>query len=1081
MSDPTDTQSLVVGIGASAGGLSPIQEFFDNMPADTGMAFVVVQHLSPDFKSLMDELLARHTKMSIHKVVDRIEVEPNSIYLIPPEKNMALSEGKLLLTDQDQDRGLNLPIDIFFRSLAMDAGDRAVAIVMSGTGSDGSRGVGDVRQAGGIVIAQSPDSAGFDGMPQATIRSGAVDAICNPSEMAQRLIQYAENRNRDQLSVTNEQATPSSDSGIFSILRMYRLHNGVDFALYKPATITRRIERRMQMGGFVDIGSYANFLEENQHEFDLLFRDLLVEVTQFFRDHGAFERLRQEFIPKLVEKAPPNEDLRIWVPGCATGEEAYSLAILFAEAIEKSKRTDIDFKVFATDVHRTSLETASMAVYPSHVLDQVPTELAIKYFSRNNSLCHIKREIRQRVIFAANDLTNDPPFTRIDLISCRNVLIYLEPRVQHRVLSMFHFGLRIGGVLFLGPSETVGELAPEFETFDRHWRIYSKKRDIRLPDATRMPVSPSLQNVIREKNPMFVAMGPQRDRQAWLSEAYEELLARYVPPSFLINDFGELVHTFGDARKLLVQPEGRPTLDAIKLLSGELRTAVSAGVLRAKQDDKPIVFNGIHHQIEGEKESIFRVTIEPYRKASQNLYLISVEPMEDHAGVTIESAHIDANEIASERITQLERELGYTRETLQATVEELESSNEELQATNEELIASNEELQSTNEELHSVNEELYTVNAEHKQKIEELTQLTSDMDNLLKSTDIGTVFLDEEFKIRMFTPAISAAFNVLDQDIGRPIEHIAYKLDSPNLIADATEVLESQIAKEVEVQSSDGRIFLQRMQPYRNEAGRVEGIVLTTTEITAIKEAERAKQTMLTLAQINEELPDFAYAVSHDLEVPLRHIQQYAQILEKQVGESLPDEVIKSVRVINESSGSLRDMIDALLAYSRINTRGGAMRRVDLNEVASDASQSLASSLQYYDAEIELGKMPPVSGDADQIETLFFHLFDNAIKYSGDEPPKIKVESSIEGRFAHIAIIDNGIGIDPRHFERVFSMFKRLGFDHNVPGIGAGLALCKRIIVRHGGKIWIEPNRNGGTVVKFSLHLAEVEENSDLD
>lgn len=988
---------------------------------------------------------------------------------------MALSDGKLLLTDQDQDRGLNLPIDIFFRSLALDAQDRAVAIVMSGTGSDGSRGVGDVRQSGGIVIAQSPESAGFDGMPQATIRSGVVDAVCVPADMAKRLVQYCENRNREQLSTVGDQGGTPSESGIFSILRMYRLHNGVDFALYKPATITRRIERRMQMGGFVDVSTYANFLEENQHEFDSLFRDLLVEVTQFFRDPGAYERLRNEFIPKLVENAPANEDLRVWVPGCATGEEAYSLAILFSEAIEKSGRHDIDYKVFATDVHRTSLETASMAVYPSHVLDQVPHELGIKYFTRNNGLCHIKREVRQRVIFAANDITSDPPFTRIDLISCRNVLIYLEPRVQHRVLSMYHFGLRIGGVLFLGPSETVGELASEFETLDRHWRIYTKKRDVRLPDTTRMPVSPSLQSVIREKSPIFVASSPQRDRQAWLSSAYEELLAKYVPPSFLINDFGELVHTFGDARKLLVQPEGRPTLDAIKLLSGELRTAVSAGVLRAKQDDKPIVFNGIHYQVDGEEDAVYRVTIEPYRKATQSLYLISVEQAQDMSSNSIDLAQLNANEFANERISQLERELGYTRETLQATVEELESSNEELQATNEELIASNEELQSTNEELHSVNEELYTVNAEHKQKIEELTQMTSDMDNLLKSTDIGTVFLDEEFRIRMFTPAISSAFNVLDQDIGRPIEHIAYKLDSPNLLADASEVLESQIAKEVEVQSGDGRVFLQRMQPYRNESGRVEGIVLTTTDISAIKEAERAKQTMVTLAQINEELPDFAYAVSHDLEVPLRHIQQYAQILEKQAGDNISEEMVKSVRVINESSATLRGMIEAMLAYSRINTRGGAMRRVDLKEVASDASQSLASSLQYHDADLEIGELPNVSGDADQLQTVFFHLFDNAVKYRSEEPPKIRVEATVEGKFAHISVKDNGIGIDSRHFDRVFSMFKRLGFEHNVPGIGAGLALCKRIIVRHGGKIWIEPNRRHGTVVKFSLHIAESE------
>lgn len=1052
--------ALVVGIGASAGGLAPIEEFFDHMPKDSSMAFVVVQHLSPDFKSLMDELLARHTEMAIHKVTDGIRVEPNSIYLIPPEKNMALSDGKLLLTQQAAERGLNLPIDIFFRSLAADVGEASVAIVLSGTGSDGSRGIRDVHEAGGIVLAQSVESASFDGMPRAALQTGAVDVTCAPKEMPERLLGYLKNRDRGTLSKEKpEPGEALGDSAMFTVLRMFRLHYGVDFALYKPATITRRLERRMQMGGFKELGDYAEFLEGNDDELELLFRDLLVEVTQFFRDPDAFERLRLDVIPQIVDRSEPGEELRVWVPGCATGEEAYSLAILVHEALEKKKRTQ-EFRIFATDVHRSSLETASMAVYPAEALQNVPGDLQAKYFTRSNGLCHVKREIRQRVIFAANDLTNDPPFTRIDLISCRNVLIYLEVKVQRRILSLFHFGLKTGGVLFLGPSETVGDLATEFDTLDRHWRIYSKRRDVRLPDAARMPMTPVLSSVIREKQPAFVATAPRGDRDAWLSGAMEDLLARHVPPSIIINEFNELIHTFGDARRILMQPEGRPTLDALKMMSGELRTAVSAALHRAKQEDSSVVFKGI--RIGSDEESkMYRITVEPYKRATQALYLICMEVMEEATPPEAIIEDFKADQFSNERITQLERELSYTRETLQATVEELESSNEELQATNEELIASNEELQSTNEELHSVNEELYTVNSEHKQKIEELTQLTSDMDNLLKSTEIGTIFLDQDLRIRMFTPAISAAFNVMEQDVGRPIDHIAYKLDSPNLLADVNQVLNTAEAREVEVQSSDGRVYLQRIQPYRDESEHITGIVLTTTDVTALKEAEQAQRTMMTLAQINEELPDFAYAVSHDLQAPLRHISQYSEMLLSAQSGNNTEKMAKATRVIGDSAAMLRTMIDGLLAYSRINTRGRPLNRVPLEEVVDDAVQDLSSSIDFHRADIQICELPAVAGDREQLQTLFFHLLDNAIKYRGDDPPRIRIEAELQETYVQIAVQDNGIGIEERHAERIFTIFKRLGYSEDVPGVGVGLALCKRIVIRHGGRIWLESSESG--------------------
>jgi two-component system CheB/CheR fusion protein len=908
-------------------------------------------------------------------------------------------------------------------------------------------------------------------MPRAAISSGVVDLICGPEEMPARIIEYASTHDRTALQQTEfqEDNAAPDESAMFRVFRLFRQNFNLDFSLYKPATITRRIERRMQLLAIRNIDEYVEALESDVDEIDCLFRDLLVEVTHFFRDPEAFQRMREFILPELLARTDPKQEIRVWASGCATGEEAYSIAILLSEAIANAK-TEQNFKVFATDVHRKSLEIASSGFYPLHALESVPTDLH-GYFVKNNGICNVKREIRKNVIFAANDLTRDPPFTRIDLISCRNVLIYLEPKVQKRVLSMFHFGLRVKGVLFLGPSETVGDLANEFEPLDRHWRIYSKRRDIRLPEAARMPLTPVLGSVIHEHSPAFVANNANSSNASntWLSSAYEELLAKHVPPSLLVDEFNELVHCFGSARKLLSPPEGKPSNDILKMLDKELSVAVSSALHRAKQENIPVTYKGVRVKVGDEEQRIVRVTVEPYRKTDRSLFLISLEETEKSIPLDQVVEDFQSGAQSGERVSQLERELNYTRETLQATVEELESSNEELQATNEELIASNEELQSTNEELHSVNEELYTVNTEHKEKIEELTELTSDMDNLLRSTEIGTIFLDRDFHIRRFTPSIAAGFNVLDQDVGRPIAHIASKLDNPNLMDDATEVLRSGKPIESEVQGSDGLIYLQRIQPYRVEDS-IEGIVLTLTDISAIKEAELARSSMVTLTEISQELPDFAYAVSHDLQAPLRHISQYSQILEAAVESDKKNDVQKATRVIRNSSDTLRTMIDGLLAYSRINTLGKPLEKSSLSAVINAAVLELRTALDAMNAEVVVAPdFPEVMGDPGQLKDLFFHLIDNAMKYRADTDPVINISWRQEDKGIEVCVTDNGIGIDDRNSDNVFTIFKRMGIKDDVPGAGVGLAICRRIVLRHRGRIWISESSSNGTSINFNL------------
>ena len=1065
---------FVVGIGASAGGLKPIEAFFDHMPTDSGMAFVIVQHLSPDFKSLMDELLARHTSMAIHKVSDGIEIEPDSIYLIPPEKNMAMSNGKLLLSDKTEERGLNLPIDIFFSSLAKEATTNAIAIVLSGTGSDGSRGIKDVREAGGLVLVQSVESAPFDGMPRAAIDTGIVDLICKPSDMPKQIVSYMGHQDRKMLQQSElEEVDLETETEMLRLYRFYRQRENIDFSLYKPGTISRRIERRMRMNAVASLDEYLTQIEADEAEADLLFRDLLVEVTHFFRDEEAFLRMRKTIIPDLIQRSEPDTEIRAWVCGCATGEEAYSIAMLLHDCIQKSGRKDQAFKVFATDVHTKSLEVASNGFYPSAALETVPEEFRSKYFVNNNGICNVKRDLRQKVIFASNDITRDPPFTRLDLVTCRNVLIYLEPKIQKRILSMFHFGLKTKGVLFLGPSESVGDLGHEFTEIDRHWRVYSKKRDVRLPESTRMPLTPMLDTVIRERTTTSsVDTTKPAKTEPWLTTAYEDLLARHVPPSLLVNDCNELVHCFGDARKLLTLPEGKPTNNVLKMLEDDLSISVNAAIHRAKSESVPVVFNGVRVKLD-DQHSLFRVTVEPYNKQQdQSLYLISLEATEKVDSEFSIVENYQTSDVSDERIDQLERELNYTRETLQATVEELESSNEELQATNEELIASNEELQSTNEELHSVNEELYTVNTEHKEKIEELTELTSDMDNLFKSTDTGTIFLDKNFNIRMFTPSITSGFNVMQQDIGRPINHISYKLDSPQLLTDASDVLNSGISKEVEVHGRDQRIYLQRIQPYRVE-DRIEGVILTLTDITALREAENARLTMQTLSEITQELPDFAYAVSHDLQAPLRHISQYTEIIQIALGKDDRPQLEKAAHVLKNSSHKLREMIDGLLAYSRINTLGKKLTPLDLKVPINAAILELGSSLEVNDAIVEVDPdLPTVLGDRNQLKLMFFHLIENSIKFRGKQNPHIKISAKLIDGMTEVFVSDNGIGIQERNLDDVFTIFKRLGVKDDVPGAGVGLAICRRIALRHHGRIWMKYVNNGVTV-GMSLRLPE--------
>ena len=829
--EPRMTPTYVIGIGASAGGLDPLERFFDNLPAQTGMAFVVIQHLSPDFKSLMDELLARHTHMPIRLVEDGMPVEADHVYLIPAKKEMIISGGRLLLSESDRQQELTLPIDIFFRSLARECGPRAVAIVLSGGGSDGSRGARDVHEAGGLVLVQDVETAQFDGMPRAAREAGMPVRVLPPEEMPRAVLDHARHR----AAGTEPVAAPVAVRGIEAVYRMLEEEFGLDFTHYKPSTVTRRIERRLALAQSQDIDEYLERLRGDRDELDALYRDLLIGVTRFFRDEAAFQILVNDVLPELVRREPRNVPLRFWVAGCATGEEAYSLAIAVHETMARFGERPV--KIFATDVHRGSLERAARGVYDEEAVAGVSEERRARYFVRTGSTYQVVPEFRQMIVFAQHNVIKDAPFTRVDLISCRNMLIYLQPAAQRKVVSLFHFALNRGGVLLLGPSETPGILGRDFETVDRQWQLYRKHSDVRMPVETRRPPAPP------EVRPGPVMLPPPgRYSIAQLLGTYDVLLDEVMPPSLLLTDRGELVQSFGGASRFLRISDGRQGLDVLDLVDDELKMILVGSLKRALAESGPIAFRGVRLPAEG-GERLYTVSIRRLRgrNAATPHLLVSFEAqggaVPPAAGAP--TTEIDLDQVSRQQLGALEAELSYTRETLQAAIEEREASNEELQASYEELQASNEELQSTNEELQSVNEELYTVNAEYQRKIAELTELTNDMDNLLSSTEVGTIFLDRQLRIRRFTPQVAESFNLVAHDIGRPIDAFANTLDHPELVDELTRVLQTGEPVECQLRDVRGKASFLRILPYRVK-GTVDGVVLTLIDVSGLRAAEDA-------------------------------------------------------------------------------------------------------------------------------------------------------------------------------------------------------------------------------------------------
>lgn len=845
----------IVGIGASAGGLEAFEQFFRNMSADSGMAFVLVSHLDPSHESILTEILQRSTAMPVIEAHDQLVVSPNAVYVIPPNREMAILNGALQLSVPERPRGQRMPIDTFLRSLAQDQAENAVGIIFSGTGTDGTLGLRAILGGGGISLVQKPDTARYDGMPSSAIQAGYASHVLPVEEMPAVLLAGSRHHARHELGLRNQSAQMLS--GMNQILLALRSVTGHDFGQYKKSNIGRRIERRMAQHNIDDMLVYARYSKEHPAELQSLFKELLINVTSFFRDPDAFVLLKQEVLPQLLAGKPADYVFRVWVAACASGEEAYSIAILLREFMNETQR-EFKVQIFSTDLDEDAIATARAGVYPPNIAQDVSPERLRRFFVREDGAYRVKKEIREMVVFAIQNVIKDPPFTRLDLLSCRNLMIYFEPQLQYRLFASFHYALKPGGVLFLSPSESVGKHADLFAAQSTKWKLYRAKHAGVGTRATMHAPVPCVADSGRAEDAAMT-----RAEEINFAELTRRVLLRYyAPPSVVIDLKGNILYVHGDTGEFLRPAPGQATLNVIEMarqgLPLELRKAIHAAVNQgATTLSREVSLNtdGDYHTV------CFSLRQIPDRDTAEGLLLLSFH---DAAPVAASArtrrgkraAAAEGGTAETRRIAQLEHELFSTRENLQATIEEQQSSNEELKSTNEEMQSTNEELQSTNEELEtsqeelqSVNEELVTVNAELQAKIDLLGRMQNDMKNLLDNINIGAIFLDERLVIRRFTCEATRVYRLLEPDIGRPLADIKSNLDEDDLIARSRTVLDTLLPYEVELPSIAGAWYLVRIQPYRTLDNMIEGVVLTFTDISKRVQAEMAVEHERQLAE----------------------------------------------------------------------------------------------------------------------------------------------------------------------------------------------------------------------------------------
>lgn len=852
---------FVVGIGGSAGSLEALGQFFHNLPADTGIAYILVTHLDPTHKGVMPELIQRFTAMKVQQAKNGMKVLPDTVYIIPPNRDLAILHNKLQLMDPSAPRGLRLPIDFFLQHLAEDQKERSIGIILSGMGSDGTTGIRAIKEQLGMVMVQEPTNAKYDSMPRSAIATGIVDIVAPVDELPAKLLGYVAHYTKATAApVPVDKKTASSFQRILLLLRS---KTGTDFSLYKKTTILRRIDRRMGLHQIQNMANYASFLQENPKEIELIFKELLINVTNFFRDPEAFDLLREQVILPLLRKRDGKGTIRVWVPGCSSGEEVYSIAILFRECMEQEPDLTTKIQMYGTDLDQDAITSARQGIYPATIADDVSLERLQRYFTKEETNYRIRKEIRDMVVFAPQNLIGDPPFTRLDLISCRNLLIYLTPEIQKRILPLFHYSLIPGGYLFLGSSESASGFSDLFTPVGQKWKIFGRRESLHA--LTALPAFPVRHGPL-EWQPELPKKATTPPAPVFEDEVQNIIINTITPPVLIINRKGDLLYSTRRTGKYLEPVVGTASLNVIEMAREGLKIELAIAVREAISQDHEVRVEEVMVKTNGTSEPV-NITVRPIPGDNGHLDdLLMVVFDEILHEKRLRQTRAGHHEDRSAAIAELEKELQYTKEHLQSTIEEMETSQEELKSTNEELESTNEELQSTNEEmttskeeLQSLNEEMMTVNTELQAKNDELSLVNNDMRNLLNSTQIPTLFLDNKLRIKRYTSPATAIFTLIPGDIGRPITDIASRMKYHDLVKDVQGVIDTLIFRETQVQLNDGQWFIMRIMPYRTMENLIDGVVITFSNITDLKTLEEVlgeHDRLCLLAGVTRELDD---------------------------------------------------------------------------------------------------------------------------------------------------------------------------------------------------------------------------------
>ncbi|MDD5093456.1 MAG: chemotaxis protein CheB [Dehalococcoidia bacterium] len=821
----------IVGIGASAGGLEAFEKFFSSMPAESGMAFVLIPHLDPSHVSILPDLLQRFTRMKVHLTVDGTKVEPNNVYVTPPNKYLAILNGILQLMQPAVSRASRLPINSFFRTLAQDQKQNAACIILSGTGTDGTLGLREIRSEGGLVIVQDPDSAKYDGMPRSAMATGMADYVLPPEEIPGQLVEYFQHATRGKDSAMISVKGDPSDA-LQKILILLRTHTGHDFSLYKQHTILRRIERRMNVHQINDIASYVRYLEQSPGEVGVLFSEILIGVTSFFRDSGAFEVLKQKVLPELVESKSGDDPIRIWVPACSSGEEAYSIAITLQECMDDLKR-EFRAQIFGTDINAGAINAAREGHYSSSISANVSKDRLRRFFTQEDNGYRIKKTIREMLVFAPQNIIHDPPFTKLDMVCCRNLLIYMDTDLQRKILPIIHYSLRPKGVLFLGTAETIGSFTDLFGVVDKQWKIFNRKESILANHAwTQFPAHPRISPAAQGE----ATLTARRTREMNMPRQLEKILLEdYVPPCVVIDEKGDISYVHGRTGQYLEPAQGKASLNILAMARSGLRTALTTAIRQVASKKEKVTYERLQVEGNGGQQSV-HLTVKPITEpeALRGMMMVVFEEAKPPANTRSPKKGSSGHPVNAQ-VAELETELKQTKEYFRTTIEEVEISNQDLKSANEELQSTNEELETSKEELQSLNEELITVNAELQGRNDELSQASDDMKNLLDSTHIATLFLDTELDIKGFTPAAGNILPLIQTDIGRPISHITSNLQYEHLVENVQHVIKTLAFKETEVATKDGRWYFMRITPYRTVTNVIAGVVITFNDITQQK------------------------------------------------------------------------------------------------------------------------------------------------------------------------------------------------------------------------------------------------------